>query len=167
MSDIPVFWIEPTDRSQRFLRRFVPSNVGNCPAKPGQYSFHDALVRIEDGRIITLPNGCYSNDCDTWSRIDPRWPKCCEACGYEFQPEDTWQLFHERIYLRPDTGEEVTLRRAPVGAIWRAEWHEPHIAGPDGMCIVCKTPAGEWMIDSVASNCDPGYVMVPRWTHRG
>lgn len=59
------------------------------------------------------------------------------------------------IYKRIDTGEEMTLNNAPVGAIWRAEWYEDieSYTGTDGKSYVCKTPGGIWMIDGRASNC--------------
>ena len=59
------------------------------------------------------------------------------------------------IYKRSDTGEEITLRDAPVGAIWRADWYEdmPEYTGTDGKSYVCRTPGGDWMIDGRASNC--------------
>lgn len=61
------------------------------------------------------------------------------------------------VYRRDDTREEFTLRDAPVGAIWRASWYEdaewPELVGVDGRSYVVKTPGGDWLIDSVASNC--------------
>ena len=64
-------------------------------------------------------------------------------------------LYSAPIYKRVDTGEEMTLSEAPVGAIWRAPWFEdyPMYCGTDGKCYICKTPGGEWMIDGQASNC--------------
>ncbi len=61
----------------------------------------------------------------------------------------------QSIFRRADTGEELLLRDAPVGAIWRATWYEgfPEYTGLDGMSFVVKTPGGDWLIDSRASNC--------------
>jgi len=88
---------------------------------------------------------------------DPRWPKKCEHCDYVFAEEDPWQLFTDRIYRRLDTGEETTLRDAPVGACWNASWlteiDGPWFRGPDGRCLYVRTPGGDWCPDHRASNC--------------
>jgi hypothetical protein len=64
-----------------------------------------------------------------------------------------------KIWRRTDTGETMTLRSAPPGAIWRAAWYEDvdwgddFNVGLDGKAYVCRTPGGDWCIDSRASNC--------------
>lgn len=70
------------------------------------------------------------------------------------------------IYRRLDTGEEMTLSSAPVGAMWYADWYLPERfgsssgyvhAGPDGHVLVVKTPPApgrDWIVDSRCSNCD-------------
>lgn len=67
-------------------------------------------------------------------------------------------IAHDPIYQRSDTGEETTLHDAPVGAIWENTWYEERAfeqwCGPDGKSFTCRTPAGDWCIDSRASNCD-------------
>lgn len=59
------------------------------------------------------------------------------------------------LYKRADTGELVTLREAPPGAMWRTTWYEdvPFLTGIDGQSWTVKTPDGDWCIDSRASNC--------------
>lgn len=80
------------------------------------------------------------------------------------EPTDQWQDWtsldgrtsgSNRLYRRSDTGELTTIPDAPVGAIWDATWyHEyPQLCGPDGRAYICRTPGGEWHIDSRASNC--------------
>lgn len=61
----------------------------------------------------------------------------------------------EPLYRRSDTGEVVTLRDAPVGAMWDATWFndQPAYTGPDGISLVVRTPGGSWMVDSRCSNC--------------
>ena len=45
--------------------------------------------------------------------------------------------------------------RAPVGAMWYADWLSEYHAGPDGRALVVMCPGGhEWLIDGRASNCD-------------
>jgi hypothetical protein len=61
------------------------------------------------------------------------------------------------LYRRTDTGEVVgTLRDAPVGAMWFADWYPDHYCNPQlgpGKCLIVKTPGGDWVIDQQASNC--------------
>lgn len=62
-------------------------------------------------------------------------------------------IAQERLWKRVDTGEERMLRDFPAGAMWFADWLEDFHVGPDGRCLVVKTPGGDWVIDSRASNC--------------
>lgn len=60
------------------------------------------------------------------------------------------------IWRRVDTGEEFnSLNDVPAGGMWYAEWFDNHFSpqlGP-GKNLVVKTPGGDWMVDSQASNC--------------
>ncbi len=57
--------------------------------------------------------------------------------------------------------------------MWYADWmiHTPDqkkFVGPDGHCLVVKTPGGEWMVDSVAKNCTkPGDLDHKCWVRHG
>lgn len=78
-----------------------------------------------------------------------------------FLLEPTGQTIENRpgvqspLYRRSDTGETMTWRDAPVGAIIRATWCEdvPEYCGTDGKSYIVRTPGGDWYIDSRASNC--------------
>ena len=60
-----------------------------------------------------------------------------------------------QLFRRTDTQEETTLREAPVGAMWFADWYLPSYRGPDGHVLVVRTPPGhDWIVDSRCSNCD-------------
>lgn len=146
---IKVFFLEPTERRRQALRRFTYSNESSCPAHPKWG--HDAETPIEDAPVVTNEKG-YETDPPLPPKDDPRWPKRC-ACGYEFQDGDQWQVFANRIYTRLDTGEETTIRDAPVGAMWYAPWMKSYAVGPDGNSLAVKTPGGDWLVDSRASNC--------------
>lgn len=147
------FLIEPTDRTYRALRRYSGPQAGRgwtC-----ETGYHNALVRIADGTLVIDDHGFYRTEPEGWPRDDPRWPTHC-TCGYAFGPDDPWQLFYERLYRDPRTGAEYTIRDAPPGAMWRAEWMEDVAAyrGPDGQCLAVVLPDGhQWMIDGRASNC--------------
>lgn len=145
MPDIKCFMLQPTDRQFQWLRRYT-----HYGCKDGHG--HRALTRIEDGP--------YENTDQRWSRDDPRWPKECQDCNLLLDDTTSWQLFSLQQYRREDTGEIVALPGhtvdnvcAPVGAMWYAPWYEDMWFGPDKRCLVVRTPGGEWVIDSVASNC--------------
>jgi hypothetical protein len=49
-------------------------------------------------------------------------------------------------------GDKVlTQGDLPVGAMWYADWYKRK--GPDGHCLIVKTPGGIWSVDGRASNC--------------
>ncbi len=140
MSTIKCFMIEPTERVRRWLRRYVSGS--ECLAG----GIHQAMVAIEEGKAVGAPRGFYTTEPSDWPHDDPRWPKACQ-CGYVFREEDTWQLFYYRIYVRQETGEECTLHDPPVGAMWYADWMLPDWKGPDGRCLMVRTPGGDWCVD--------------------
>lgn len=157
---IKVFWLEPIERMRLSLRRYAGNS--KCPGKMG---YHDAklplfevLSHIEDwdGRKIGTHDGPkMREDVPAGSA----WPTHCE-CGYEFQEGDEWQVFSEALYRRVDTGEIVTLRDAPPGAMWDAFWiHDVKGGfmfgqGADGIVLMVKLPNGnDWCVDQRASNC--------------
>jgi hypothetical protein len=143
----PVFFLEPTERYRLALRRYA-SRDEPCP---NGCSYHQAMAPIGEGQGEEVTNG------DRHPHDDPRWPAQCEGCDYRFVDGDVWQLFTDRIYRRADTGEETTLRSAPVGACWNAAWladlDSPWYHGPDGRCLYVRTPGGDWCPDHRASNC--------------
>jgi hypothetical protein len=93
---------------------------------------------------------------------DPRWPILCDQCGVVFPDSAQWQVFQESIFRRADNGQDTTLRDAPPGAMYDAEWYP--MKGPDGRCLcVCLPPEGGldyWCIDDVA-------VGGGKWTREG
>lgn len=181
-----VFWLEPTNQYQHAMRRYAGGKA--CAARPYGMSIHDARVDLQRLEAIEHPSGYDPGDdddpADTWKsdpirRDDPRWPSRC-ACGYEFTADDSWQVNFDGLYEAHGgarDGELWTLRDAPVGAMWDAslyrsdgETEGPWI-GPDGLCLVVKTPGGDWLVDSEASNCTrtqwtPADGGGKRWTGR-
>lgn len=151
---IPCFLLEPTERVLVSLRRYADEKKrGNCPRFPGKYSYHTALSVIGDEPAEYDERGYVCNGLKTAPpHDDPRWPTHC-LCGYAFRDDDEWQRFTGILYRRTDTGEEMTIRDAPAGAMW----YEPHydeLYVPQGPhCLVVKTPGGEWCVDSQANNC--------------
>lgn len=145
--------LNPTNRIRRELRRYGGS-VGDWTQKvcPKWGYYHNASTFLD-----VVEDTDKTND---WPRNDPRWPTTCDCGEYNFTEKDNWQLFTEHLYRR-DTGEEYTLRKAPPGAMWYADWlTEGRPAsgnlyrGPDGRCLVVVCPDGhQWMVDSRCSNC--------------
>lgn len=145
---VKCFLLEDAGKIRRYLRRY---HVGGCtaPWKPfGGMVELDVIPHAPRTSILLSdkPDGLVA-------RADPRWPKACE-CGRAFTDSDEWQIFVDTIYRRVDTGEEMSIRAAPPGAMWDCWWYPASWKGADGraLCVVC--PGGhEWMIDSRASNC--------------
>ena len=135
------FFLEPTGKVRASLTwrsdRWCPllANLGNCYA------------RVALGPLDEHPDLPPDDD---W-----RSPASCE-CGYQFTSDDRRSVASSPIYSRVDTGQEMTLADAPIGALWDAHWFEGsahHRPGPDGIHLVCRTPGGTWDIDGRAHNC--------------
>jgi hypothetical protein len=94
-----------------------------CPNMPGNFSYHDAKVRIEDTPDL-FTKYVTEERVTPEIRLDPRWPTHC-SCGYTFVEDDIWQVFTERLYTNPKTGEVFPIREAPPGAIFFADWLTP------------------------------------------
>lgn len=152
MTRIACFLLEPTERVQVRLRRYT-YNTGSCPLDQSSYSYHQAFQFLCEEPVEKDAQGYHCNGVKPLlPHDDGRWPKTC-ACGYHFQEEDRWQRFTDDIYVRKDTGEEMTIQEAPAGAMWYAWWMDQFQIPQDDHNLVVKTPGGEWSIDSQASNC--------------
>lgn len=162
---IKVFFLEPTDREHRWLRRYVSSSAHTCE-KTGSYC--DGMVDFGESDILYTADGYISDrDRDKPPASDPRWPARCAACGRPFGPGDPYQLFGRQIHVHLGTGLRCALDDAPPGACWNAWWighrtkDEPehpvgcgHNIGPDGRSLIVRCPDGhDWLIDSRAANC--------------
>lgn len=145
MANIKCFYIEPTGRYNVSLRRY---SSGSNDCIDGW--IHNASIKIGETDINSASGDLHSHD-------DPKWPKFCTTCNqYEFKDFDEWQLNHHEIYIDRKTGSLYELGSSvPVGAIWRCTWYEDmkDFTGPDGKSYCVKTPGGDWVIDSRASNC--------------
>lgn len=155
MGRIVCFFLEPTEEATVRMRRF--GRFGDCGR-----GYHDASVTIGTCHF-PLGNALNGEGTDIVDRGDPRWPTTCERCGALFAEDHDRQLFKARLYRRSDTGELTTLREAPPGAMWFADWMRDahrYNRGPDGHVLVVMTPAGEWCVDGAANNG-------PGWTREG
>jgi len=169
MSHVRCFMLQDLPFERLWLRRYAD---GPCPQMPGEYSYHHAMVLYrERARAEKGPDERFGyvtiRSLETPPPDDdPRWPTHC-GCGFEFPPGTCHQLFPRQIWRRSDTGEEIVLEDAAVGAMWDAWWISDgrrdrykgpgSFVGPDGLSLMVKTPAGrEWFIDGPASN-GPGW----------
>jgi hypothetical protein len=159
VASIPCFLSERTQFYRRSVRRYTDRQ--NCPSN---FGYHNANIDID---VVIAPDEeveWEGSSLDEFLPLsDPRWPKQCEHCPYQFAEIDIRQWNQNRLYRRPGTDELFTLREAPVGAMWYADWMSSW-HGPDGRCLVVMTPGGEWVIDgpSNGSNGKPGV-----WTRSG
>ena len=158
------FLLVPTDEIAVSLRRyaFMRDGAPKCGRREPRYPDGDLVtydshdVELEIDREVGTLEASLDGD-RTGKAIahdDYRWPDRC-ACGYAFKPDDSWQENRTRLYRRSDTGELVPLRDAPVGALYDSGTFndvDGYQRNGKGMSLVCKTPAGEWMIDGPASN---------------
>lgn len=153
------FWLEPTGRLKVHLRRYASGT--KCDVA-GNQGYHQALVRIEDRPAHYTAEGYLASE--EPAPNETRWATHC-ACGYEFKPEDNWQVFIEEYYRRSDNREETTLRDAPPGAMWDAFWMKSYRGQlpipEDGLYLMVRVPGEhEWYVDGPASNG-------PGWTRTG
>lgn len=141
-SGVQCFFCVPTDRQRTYLRRYEHKN--ECPN-----GYHEAKTYIGD-RLV--PDSSEASSHEQVPHDDPRWPTKCEHCDYLFTDTDHWQFYDRRIYIRQDTGEEVTLWDKIPGMMWDAAWYDQK--GPDGRALIVVCPDGlEWCIDGPARNC--------------
>ena len=141
MSKIKCYFLEETETYRHYLRRFVFTKEGQ-PKCAGTHGYHNVRVFLKDGEQVL--------NRDSHPHEDPLWPKKC-ACGYEFQEDDQWQVFTERLYKRQDNGQITTTEDAPPGAMWYRDYCNRR--GPDNHILYVKTPGGLWNVDSRANNC--------------
>jgi hypothetical protein len=171
MAAIPCCLLLPSDRFRAYLRVFTFPEEDACPARGKLFRTldqgHDALVAIDaapppPGVPRSVSHGARpataagefvdeaSGEQHTWAAAAGSWPAHC-ACGYTFREHDHRQFYYERLYTRTDTGERFVLAEAPVGAMWYDDrWSlEPALGwlGPDGRCLVVKTPGGTCYLD--------------------
>lgn len=153
MSRIRCFLLTPTDEAQRSLRRY--SRDGRrCPLPLGYHNAYEVLP----GSVPLPDRASNGHGTPPEDHNDPRWPVKC-ACGYEFADDDEWQQNVYRLFARSDGGEAVTIRDAPPGAMWWADWLDGrswtskfHVERGGGPHLIVQTPGGQWDIDSKSLN---------------
>lgn len=151
---IKCFWMVPLEKCRYWARTYEPTEDSQ-PKCPVTGSFHNASVLMGDGEMEYYDHSSGNKFLRMKDEPDPPWntyPKVCD-CGYTFTRAATRHVLHRQLYKRADTGEEVTVEEAPVGAMWNSWWYGKWAQGSDGMSLTVKTPGGEWVIDNRCSNC--------------
>ena len=159
---INCFLIRPSLVAEESYRRFVINmkNRTDCPTGKGLGHSASAVLRrvpweLANGGIGLCPNEDLKKD--------PRWPTHC-ACGYEFLPDDYWQHNYQVLYRRDEGNDLWLLSEVQAGAMWNADWLTDQYKGPDGLCLVVRTPGGDWTIDGPSWHLG---VRGPGWTRTG
>lgn len=143
---------------QVYLRRYQRSDTNQeCPF-PGNDGYHHAMTLIGEEPVERNERGYITNGQKTLPPDDVHWPQACACRHYTFKLEDAWQRFTKEVYRRVDTGEEMTLRDAPPGAMWYAWWYDDswHVQGPHAL-VVRLPDKSDFIVDADANNCNwPG-----------
>jgi len=144
-SKIKCIWLEPTEYAQLSLRRYRGfREEGRCPASGMGYHNAQTVVVPQFERPLSEKHDLGEFEHKDYPHDDPRWPTHC-PCGFEFGKDASWQVNTRRLYSNPEMNGLITIDDAPVGAMWDAWWYETK--GPDGRCIVVRTPGGDWIVD--------------------
>ena len=114
------------ERTERFVRSLRRYAAGGKRSCPLAWGYHNAEVVID--------------------RVD--------RPGYEFLESDEWQINGHRLFFRPGETTVFTLREAPAGAMWFADFYDQIYRPQLEHCLVVKLPCGtEWCVDGQANNC--------------
>jgi len=146
------FFLEPTGFAEVYLRCYASGSQGACPATPS--GFHNARIGIGRCQADLNERGCYEFSLNEWPDKSD-WPTHC-GCGHEFSASDPFQVFHDVLYRRRETGQFMKLAEAPPGAMWFAPWlgDIPQWCGLDGHALFVRLPDGhDWHVDGRAANC--------------
>lgn len=180
MSEVRCHWLVLTNRCRLSLRRFrwyETKKYGKC-AEDGGYCEARVPFGERDAQYKTEGKSRFLCGYDYLmpGKSDPRWPKKCSKCSYQFEDPrfapcdcepgctkikrvggDNYQVFFEQIWRRDGTDATMVLEEAAAGAMWDAWWLHgvSKYEGADGRALMVKLPDGsDWTIDD-------------RWTRTG
>jgi hypothetical protein len=124
----PLHWLQDTGTAALGLRRYTSTvnereDPGWCPdneySTSSEFSYHSAFAwlgqRQQRARVETEHGVRYESAHDLFEIADddPRWPTHC-TCGRAFTDDDERQQWAEEIFIRTDTGAEVTTHSTIV-----------------------------------------------------
>lgn len=155
---VECFWVEPTGKAIRSLRRFRRGDANDCPSNP--FGYHNVYVELEgefDARWASGDDGArYIAHIDPSEYAgDERWPTRCD-CGYQFTEDDHWQVNQHLIYESAD-GRRAWIdhahgKKPTPGAMFDTFWR-PELRKEDGRAISVICPDGTvWCIDDEATS---------------
>lgn len=147
---IEVFIAEDSGLMRSWLRRFSSKSC------PGPMGYHNARTLFEEEA---------SSKGSEPPHTDPGWPTKCSSCDYDFETQDTWQLFTEILWGCRE--KLLPTSELPPGALFNAWWMGDNFKAPDGKCWALVLPPGGasdiWFIGGPASAGSGG----GRWTITG
>lgn len=153
---VQCFWVEPTGKAIRGLRRYRRGEEA-CPQN--RMGYHTTRIDLaedldviwaegDDGarHVAAIDNAEYAGD--------PRWPTHC-ICGYRYVEDDHWQAQQEPVYESADGRRAWTSpaygREPTPGAMFDTLWR-PELRKEDGLAISVVCPDGAvWCIDEEAT----------------
>lgn len=147
MSKYTCYWLEALPRVQHSL--LVVDLGGECQASPGLGCRATKVLCTLDAKLDGLGHAEWV-DVPTPEYFETVWPRVCSRCKRPFSAGAMHSSMQELLYKTAD-GSVMTLSAAPIGAMW-SEVH-PHVrpgsgsVGPDGLCLMVKTPGGNWCVD--------------------
>jgi hypothetical protein len=143
---VRVFWLEPTNRVKVWLRVYASEPYREL----GEATVHeDAPARSWLRKVKRGERSYHSTRSEKIPADHPLWP---HPAGEGINR----QVWAERLYAGSPDGRLYTLRDAPIGAMWDADWLHGiggAYVGPDGISLHVRTPGGDWCVDGQASNC--------------
>jgi hypothetical protein len=119
MEPIKVFFIEPTNKHERCLRRYTKGSKSECAAYVANQGLNSTCMASNLIDVVEARDPCGGTI--DFPHDDPRWPVKCRQCGKPFSADDEWIVDFWRLYRAAD-GRLWTLHDAPAGACWNAHW---------------------------------------------
>jgi len=199
----PLHWLQDTGTAALGLRRYTEPvhdrlSSGWCPdneySTSTEFSYHNAFAWLGERKqreLVDNEYGRHYESADDMFEIaddDPRWPTHC-TCGRAFTDDDDRQKWAEEIFIRTDTGAEVTTHPTIVpdgcelvspGAVQDVWWYA-RFEGSEGslglnpdrpkdgviVAIHCpymddRTATQVWCVDQRATGESAGF-----WTRTG
>ncbi len=146
----PCFMLAGTNRFRRSLRRFTwPRKDGGagCLGREG----HNAVCKLDEVEERECEYNGFGRLSTDETRLDPRWPKKCAHCSYEFQADDEWQDNLDRVFTARGGAEYCLRDPMPAGAMYCADWigefFRANTGSYRGPQVYLVLPGGaEWLV---------------------
>lgn len=140
------FWMKQTSKVRRSI--IVIGLMSVCAKRGLNCCRSDVFLEFLEARVDRYGYTEWVDVPDP-DPLDPIWPTKCQHCGKPFGDDIMRSTMQEPVYRALD--REMTITEAPYGAMWNEiGFFTENVVGPDGLCIVVKTPGGNWCVDGPA-----------------